>query len=133
VAFDEAERLGIPRAVYAFTLPLGTQINKHGTSIMLTAVLLFTAQAAGVQFAIADYIAILLMGLLLSASSGGIPGGGFVVALIFVQAFRLPTEVAAIVGGIYRLVDMGNTTINVMGNMVGTAIVAHSEAKRGES
>ena len=39
-------------------------------------------------------------------------------------------EVAAIVGGIYRLVDMGNTTTNVMGDMVGTAIVSHSEAKR---
>ena len=50
--------------------------------------------------------------------------------MIFVQAFNLPLEVAAIVGGIYRLVDMGNTTINVMGDLVGTAIVARSEQKR---
>ena len=65
----------------------------------------------------------------LSEGSGGIPGGGLVIALIFVRAFNLPLEVAAIVGGIYRLVDMGNTTINVMGDMVGTAIVSHSEAR----
>jgi Na+/H+-dicarboxylate symporter len=72
----------------------------------------------------------MLLAFLLSAGSGGIPGGGFVVSLILVQAFGLPLEIAAIVGGIYRLVDMGNTTLNVMGDMVGAALVAASEEKR---
>lgn len=127
VALEMAEKIKLPRAVYSFTLPLGAQINKDGTSIMLSAVLVFTAQAAGVEFSIVQMATILLVGLLLSEGSGGIPGGGLVIALIFVRAFNLPLEVAAIVGGIYRLVDMGNTTTNVMGDMVGTAIVAHSE------
>jgi Na+/H+-dicarboxylate symporter len=131
VSLETAERIGLPRAVYGFTLPLGAQLNKDGTSVMLGAVLLFTAQAAGVEFTAASLVSIILVGLLLSEGSGGIPGGGFVIALIYVQAFNLPIEVAAIVGGIYRLVDMGNTTINVMGDMVGTSLVAHSEAKRG--
>ena len=78
-----------------------------------------------------ELVTVFLMGFLLSAGSGGIPGGGFVVALIMVQAFQLPLELAAIVGGIYRLVDMGNTTLNVMGDMVGTVLVASSEEKRG--
>jgi len=130
VALEMAEKIKLPRPVYSFTLPLGAQINKDGTSIMLSAILIFTAQAAGVEFSVAQMITILLVGLLLSEGSGGIPGGGLVIALIFVQAFNLPLEVAAIVGGIYRLVDMGNTTINVMGDMVGTTIVAHSERTR---
>ena len=116
--------------MYSFTLPLGAQLNKDGTSVMLGAVLLFTAQAAGVEFAPAAFLTILLVGLLLSEGSGGIPGGGFVIALIYVQAFNLPIEVAAIVGGIYRLVDMGNTTVNIMGDLIGTSIVAESEAIR---
>jgi len=124
-----AEKIKLPRSVYSFTLPLGAQINKDGTSIMLTAVLVFTAQAAGIDFSLTQMATILLVGLLLSEGSGGIPGGGLVIALIFVQAFNLPLEIAAIVGGIYRLVDMGNTTINVMGDMVGTAIVSHSESR----
>lgn len=130
VALDMAERIGLPRALYSFTLPLGAQLNKDGTSVMLGAVFLFTAQAAGVTFTPVSIVSILLVGLLLSEGSGGIPGGGFVIALIFVQAFNLPIEVAAIVGGIYRLVDMGNTTVNVMGDMVGTALVAQSESRR---
>ena len=130
VGLEIAEKIKLPRPIYSFTLPLGAQLNKDGTAVMLGAVLLFTAQAAGVDFAPATFVTILLIGLLLSEGSGGIPGGGFVIALIYVQAFNLPIEVAAMVGGIYRLVDMGNTTVNIMGDMVGTSLVAHSEAKR---
>ena len=130
VGMETARRIGLPRRVYSFTLPLGAQLNKDGTSAMLGAVLIFTAQAAGVTFTPADFVTILFLGLLLSEASGGIPGGGFVIALIYVQAFNLPVEVAAIVGGIYRLVDIGNTTVNIMGDMVGTSLVARSEAGR---
>ena len=134
VAFEVAEdRLKLPQRIYSFTLPLGAQLNKDGTSIMLAGVLLFTAQAAGVEFDLASQISIILIGLVLSEGSGGIPGGGLVIALIFVQAFSLPLEIAAIVAGIYRLIDMGSTTINVMGDMVGTAIVSHSERHRAEA
>ncbi len=133
VSLEMAGKLGLPRSLYSFTLPLGAQLNKDGTSVMLGAVLFFTAQAAGVEFSAASIFTLLLVGLLLSEGSGGIPGGGFVIALIYVQAFNLPIEVAAIVGGIYRLVDMGNTTVNVMGDLVGTSLVAHSESTRGST
>jgi Na+/H+-dicarboxylate symporter len=94
-------------------------------------VLLFTARAAGVTLGAGGVGTGLLMALILSAGSGGIPGGGFVVALVLVQSFGLPLELAAIVGGIYRLVDMGNTTVNVMGDLVGTALLAPSRSGDG--
>ena len=131
IALDIAEKkLRLPPAIYSFTLPLGAQLNKDGTSVMLSAILLFTAQAAGVEFELSSLITILLLGLVLSEGASGIPGGGLVAALIFVEAFQLPLEIAAIVGGIYRLIDMGNTTINCMGDMVGTILVARSEKDR---
>lgn len=132
VSLDIAERMRFPRAVYSFVLPLGAQINKDGTSILLMAVVMFTAQAAGVSLGVGEYVTLLLMGFLFSVGSGGIPGGGFVVALILVRSFGLPLELAAIVGGIYRLVDMGNTTVNVMGDLVGTAIVSRWEGTTAE-
>ena len=128
VAIDlAANRLRLPRKIYSFTLPLGAQLNKDGTALMLTGVLLFTAQAVGVEFSFGEIIIILLVGLILSEGSGGIPGGGAVIALIFVNAFNLPPEIAGIVVGIYRLIDMGNTTINVTGDMVATTIISESE------
>jgi Na+/H+-dicarboxylate symporter len=131
VAMDVARnRLKIPEKIYTFTLPLGAQLNKDGTSIMLAGVLLFTAQAAGVEFDLASMISILLVGLLLSEGAGGIPGGGLVIAFIFVEAFNLPLEIAAIVAGIYRLIDMGSTTINVMGDLVWTTILSDLEDRK---
>jgi len=127
VALEVAEELRLPRPVYSFTLPLGAQVNKDGTAILLMGVVLFTAQASGVALGAGEVVRAALLGLLLSAGSGGIPAGGFVVSLILIQALGLPLELAAIVGGIYRLVDMGNTTVNVMGDMVGTILVARSE------
>jgi Na+/H+-dicarboxylate symporter len=124
VALEVAEKMRLPRSIYSFALPLGAQINKDGTAIVLAAVVVFTAQAAGVALTGADLVKVVVMGLLLSAGSGGIPGGGFVVSLVMVSAFNLPLELAAIVGGIYRLVDMGATTVNVMGDVVGAALVA---------
>lgn len=127
VSLEVAEKMRLPRTLYSFALPLGAQINKDGTAILLIGVLLFTAQAAGVTLAPGELFTGLLMAFVLSVGSGGIPGGGFVVALILVQAFGLPLEIAAIVGGIYRLIDMGNTTVNVMGDLVGTALLARMD------
>ncbi len=121
------ERMKIPRRIYAFTIPLGAQINKDGTSIFLASLLLFTAQAAGVSFGFGTIVTILLLGLLLSEGSGGIPGSGIVIGLIFVKAFNLPVEIAAIVVGVYRLIDMGTTMVNCMGDLIATKIIAHYE------
>jgi Na+/H+-dicarboxylate symporter len=121
------ERLHLPRSIYSFTLALGATMNQNGTSITLAALLLFTAQAAGVEFSLASQITIVFVGILLSNGSAGIPGSAVVVALLFVESFNLPVEIAAIVAGVYRLIDMGSTTVNVMGDLVGTVIVADLE------
>lgn len=72
VAMDIADkRLKIPRGIYSFTLPLGAQLNKDGTAIMLATVLLFTGQAAGVEFTLTQGVTMVLIGLLLSEGSGG--------------------------------------------------------------
>lgn len=124
------KRLHLPESVYSFTLPLGAQLNKDGTSIMLAVVLLFTAQAAGVEFTLAQQVIIVLVGLILSEGSGGIPGGGLVISLIFVEAFDLPLEVGGLVAGIYRLIDMGNTTVNCMGDLVWTTVLSDIEERK---
>lgn len=117
-------RLKLADNVYSFTLPLGTQLNKDGTSITLIVILLFTAQAIGMEFSAGDIVALLLFGVVLSQGSGGIPQGGLVLAFIYLQSFGLPLEFAGILAGVYRLVDMGNTTVNCMGDMTWTTIVS---------
>src|SRR3546814_18099509 len=96
---------------------------------MLAAVLIFTAQASGVSFSWPDYGTILLATLLLSGASRGIPGGGLVKVLIIVQAFNLTLEIAAVVGCVYRVIDIGKPPVNMLGAMAGTEIVAAMEER----
>ncbi|MDN5204290.1 dicarboxylate/amino acid:cation symporter [Fulvivirgaceae bacterium BMA10] len=128
VSLDVAEKdLKLPKKIFSFTLPLGAQFNKDGTSIMLAGILIFTAQAVGLEFTIPQMIQIVIVGLLLSEGSTGIPGGGLIIAMLFAKAFNLPLEIVAIVGGIYRLIDMGNTTVNCMGDLVATSVISKLE------
>jgi Na+/H+-dicarboxylate symporter len=128
VSLDIAETvLKLPKKVFSFTLPLGAQFNKDGTSIMLAGILLFTAQAANIDLSFAQMVQVVIVGLILSEGSGGIPGGGLVIAMLFAEAFNLPLEIVAIVGGIYRLIDMGNTTVNCMGDLMATTVISRLE------
>jgi Na+/H+-dicarboxylate symporter len=121
------EKLHIPRSIYSFTLPFGVQFTKDGTAIFLACILLFASQAQGQILPFGTIAVIVLTGLLLATGSGGVPGGGLVVGLVFVKAFSLPMEIAVLVGGIYHLLDMGNTTLNVMNDMVATVIASRLE------
>ena len=56
--------------------------------------------------------------------------GKLTIAPIFVKSFGLPLEIAGIVAGIYRLIDMGGTTVNCMGDMAWTTILSDGEAQR---
>jgi Na+/H+-dicarboxylate symporter len=121
------EKLHIPRAVCGFTLPFGVQFTKDGTGIFLVGILLFAAQSQGQVLETGNIVVIVLTGLLLATGAGGVPGGGLVVGLVFVKAFGLPIEIAVLIGGIYHILDMGSTTLNVMNDMVVTVIASKLE------
>ena len=60
---------------------------------------------------------------------GGIPGSGVVKLMAVVQAVGLPIEIVGVIAAFYRLFDMGTTTDNCLGDLVGTIIVAKAEEK----
>ena len=121
------QKLHVPRSVCGFTLPLGVQFTKDGTCIFLVCILLFAAQSQGQVLDMGTTVTIVLTGLLLATGSGGVPGGGLVVGLVFVKAFNLPVEIAALIGGIYHILDIGNTTLNLTNDMVATVVAARLE------
>jgi Na+/H+-dicarboxylate symporter len=69
----------------------------------------------------------------MTVGSTGIPGGTFVTTAVFLKTMGLPLEVMGLLGGIYRIVDMGLTTMNVMGSVIVTAIVGHLEGSRSKT
>lgn len=130
VGMECSKSLGCDRSIYGFTIPLGSQLNKDGNAIMLTISLLFAAQAAGVTFTLPTLVNAVLIALLLTTGAGGIPGGGLVTIAIIIDTFSMPTEAVAIISGVFFIVDMINTAMNVYGDLVGTYIVDLSEKRR---
>lgn len=130
VNLKAAEDLGVPKGIYSFTIPLGNQLNRDGMGIFFAMSFMFTAQAAGVDFPLGDLAKMVLLGLLLSMGGGGIPGGAMVFLALIFETFGLPVEVVAIIAGIHTLNEMGLTTLNCLGDLVGTVIATFSGKDR---
>jgi Na+/H+-dicarboxylate symporter len=127
VSLSCSDDLGVSRSVSSFTIPLGSQINKDGNGIMLALAFLFAAQAVDVPLSPGVLANMLFIALILTTGAGGVPGGGIVSIAIVLDAFGLPLEVIGLISGIFALMDMGLTTMNCLGDLVGTVVVAHSE------
>ena len=100
-----------------------------GSAMWYGVVAIFVAQLVGIEMTFTQQAMTLFVGVLLTLGGTGIPGGTFVTTAVFLKTMGLPLEVMGLLGGIYRLVDMGLTTMNVMGTVFVTAIMGHLEGK----
>ncbi len=127
-----ADNLGVPSAISKFTIPLGAQFNKDGNGIMLAVTFMFAAQCVGETLSLGVLLRAILIALILTTGAGGVPGGGIISLAIMCDSFGLPLEVAGVISGIFVLIDMPFTMMNVLGDLVGTTIVGLKEKKRME-
>lgn len=128
------EQLGVNRGVFSFTLPLGATINMDGTALYQGVCALFVAFAIGMHLTFAQQMTVILTAVLASIGTAGVPGAGAIMLLMVLNSVGLPvtqgSPVAmayAMILGIDAILDMGRTSLNVTGDMVGTTIVAKSE------
>ena len=70
---------------------------------------------------------VLLIALLASIGSVGVPAAALVVISMVFSQVHLPMEGIALVAGVDRILDMARTTLNVMGDAVGAVVVTKLE------
>ena len=128
------EKLGCPRSMCSFTLPLGATINMDGTAIYLGVCAMFIGYATGQPLNLAQQAMVVLTATLASIGTAGVPGAGAIMLLMVLESVNLKvTEGSAVAAayamilGIDALLDMGRTCLNVTGDIVGTSIVAKTE------
>jgi len=127
------ERLGVNNSVASFTVPFGATINMDGTAIMQGVATVFIANAYGVELGITGYLTVILMSVLASIGTAGVPGVGLIMlSMVFTQV-GLPVEGIGLILGVDRLLDMIRTAVNVSGDAAVSVIVAKSEGKLDES
>ena len=131
---DVDNNLGVSRKIYSFTLPLGATINMDGTAIYQGVCALFIGFAIGMPLSFAQQITVILTAVLASIGTAGVPGAGAIMLLMVLNSVGLPVEAGtpvaaayAMILGIDAILDMGRTSVNVTGDMVGTILVAKSE------
>ena len=121
------KRMGVDNSVASFTVPFGATINMDGTAIMQGVATVFIANVYGVDLGLSGYLTVILMSVLASIGTAGVPGVGLIMlSMVFVQV-GLPIEGIGLILGVDRLLDMIRTSVNVTGDAVVTCIVAKSE------
>jgi Na+/H+-dicarboxylate symporter len=128
-AMEVMERLGVPRRIVSFVIPLGYTFNLDGTTIYLSLAAVFIAQAANVPLTIGQQITLLLTLMLTSKGVAGVPRAALVILAATVASFGLPLEGVALLLGVDTLLDMGRTMMNVVGNCLASVVVAKWEGE----
>ncbi|MGR8950288.1 MAG: dicarboxylate/amino acid:cation symporter, partial [Gammaproteobacteria bacterium] len=123
------KRMGVDNSVASFTVPFGATINMDGTAIMQGVATVFIANVYGVELGITGYLTVILMSVLASIGTAGVPGVGLIMLSMVFSQVGLPVEGIGLIIGIDRLMDMLRTAVNVSGDGVVSCIVAKSEGK----
>jgi proton glutamate symport protein len=67
--------------------------------------------------------------MLTSKGVAGVPRAALVILAGTLSSFGLPIEGVAVILGIDEIMDMGRTTVNVVGNCLASAVVARWEGE----
>ena len=120
-------RFGIPESITKFSIPLGMTINMDGTALFEVIAALFIAQVSGIDISLSGQVTLVVLVLLTSIGVAGVPGGSIPILMSAMASLNIPPEGIALVLGIDRLLDMGRTVVNVMGDAIGTLYLARIE------
>ena len=119
------KRLGVPKEISSFVLPLGATINMDGTAIYQGVCAVFIAACYGIDLTFAQMVSIVLTATLASIGTAGVPGAGMVMLAMVLTSVGLPVDGIALVAGVDRIFDMGRTTLNITGDASCTVIVSN--------
>lgn len=119
--------LGISKRIYAFSLPLGATINMDGSCITQMISALFMAKIFEIPITSSTILTLALAIFVLSVGAPGVPGGALVCISLLVPQIGIPAEAISIVMGLYSIVGMMQTCVNVTGDAAVTLITARSE------
>lgn len=126
---EKMERYGAPRPITSMVIPLGYSFNLDGASLFAALGTLFIAQAYGIDLSLADQAMLVLIMVLTSKGAAGVPGFMFIILTATLTAAGLPVEGVAIIAGVYRLMDMPVTALNVLGNALAPLVIARWEGQ----
>jgi len=112
-----ADDMDVPNEVSSLALPLGATINMDAVSILMSFMIVFFANACGVEVSFGMMVTVMLSNTLLSIGCPGVPGGAIACFAALSAIAGLPAGIMGVYISINTLCDMGATCVNVLGDV----------------
>lgn len=116
----------------AIVAPLGCTVHMCGGAVSFCLLGVFAHQMTGHPVSPATLLMMLAVALLLNMAAPGIPGGGVVLGATYLGMLGF-THMELFLGmyaGIYRLLDMAYTSLNVAGDVTANVLIDRWEKRR---
>lgn len=126
-AIEIMERFGVPKNIVSFVMPTGYTFNLDGSTLYLAMAVIFSSQIVGINLDLNQQIIMMLALMLTSKGIAGVPRVSLIVLAGTLASFNIPIIGVAILLGIDQILDMGRTTVNLIGNCVATVVIARWE------
>ena len=124
LTLEKLSEMGVSKDVSSFTIPLGATINMDGTAIMQGVVVMFAAQAYGIDLGLSALITVIFTAVMASVGTAGVPSVGLITLNMVFASVGLPTDAIGIIMGIDHILDMIRSAVNVTGDAICTIIVS---------
>lgn len=124
---EKMEAYGAPESITSFVVPTGYSFNLDGSTLYQSIAAIFIAQLYGIELSIGQEIILVLTLMVTSKGIAGVPGVSFVVLLATLGSVGIPPEGLAFIAGVDRILDMGRTALNVVGNALAVLVIAKWE------
>ena len=126
-AMSIMERFGVPKSIVGFVMPTGYTFNLDGSTLYLAMAVVFSTQLIGVDLSIEQQLVIMFALMLTSKGVAGVPRASLIVLAGTLTSLGYPITGVAILLGIDQILDMGRTTVNLIGNCIATIVIARWE------
>ncbi|WP_210611313.1 cation:dicarboxylate symporter family transporter [Priestia flexa] len=126
---DKLEKMGCPKAIVSFVIPIGYTFNLDGSVLYQAIAAIFLAQVYGIDLTIVEQLTLILVLMITSKGMAAVPGTSFVVLLATLGTIGIPAEGLAFIAGVDRIMDMARTVVNLMGNTIAGIVMSKSEGK----
>lgn len=111
------EDFNVDSEITDVVVPLGCTIHMCGGAVSFALLGLFSAKLYGIDVTFSMYLMMLGSSLLINMAAPGIPGGGIVIGATYLELLGIPLGFIGFYSGIYKLLDMCYTTLNVTGDI----------------
>lgn len=118
------DRAGVPEDIVNLIAAPAATINMHACAAEMPIYAIFAAQIYGIPLNPFQLAQIVLLGVIMAAGVAGVPGGGIMMSAVLLEIMGLPLDIVPWIAGIYLLIDMPNTMLNITGDTVGMVYTA---------